>query len=105
MSDSNPEALFDYAADQLNRFGLAYLHIIEPRVKGNILVAEGQVPVASEQLRPVFSDFGFNRAAHKRRLLAIGPSFSAFAIGGRFHQKLAQEFRAGIGQAAAKGSF
>jgi N-ethylmaleimide reductase len=54
MSDSNPTALFSYVADQLNRFGLAYLHIIEPRVKGNIVIAEGQAPVATEQLRTVF---------------------------------------------------
>jgi N-ethylmaleimide reductase len=54
MSDSNPTALFDYVADGLNRFGLAYLHIIEPRVKGNIVTKEGQGPVASEQLRKIF---------------------------------------------------
>jgi len=54
MSDSNPGALFDYVAQQLNRFGLAYLHIIEPRVKGNVLIAEGQGPVATERLRKVF---------------------------------------------------
>jgi N-ethylmaleimide reductase len=54
MSDSNPTALFSYVADQLNRFGLAYLHIIEPRVKGNVVIAEGQAPVATEQLRKVF---------------------------------------------------
>ncbi len=54
MSDSNPQALFDYVADQLNPFGLAYLHIIEPRIKGNVLVAEGQGPIASEQLRKIF---------------------------------------------------
>ena len=29
MSDSNPEATFSYAVEQLNRFGLAYLHITE----------------------------------------------------------------------------
>jgi N-ethylmaleimide reductase len=40
MSDSNPDVLFDYVARQLDRFGLAYLHIIEPRVKGNVLIAE-----------------------------------------------------------------
>ncbi len=34
MSDSDPEATFGYIAEQLNRFGLAYLHIIEPRVVG-----------------------------------------------------------------------
>ena len=54
MSDSNPNALFTYVAGQLNRFGLAYLHIIEPRVKGNVVIHEGQGPVASEQLRKVF---------------------------------------------------
>src|ERR1700737_3899256 len=54
MSDSNPTALFSYVADQLNRFGLAYLHIIEPRVKGNVVIAEGQAPVATEQLRKIF---------------------------------------------------
>jgi N-ethylmaleimide reductase len=54
MSDSNPQALFAYVAEQLNRFGLAYLHIIEPRVKGNIVLVEGQAPVASEHLRKIF---------------------------------------------------
>ena len=54
MSDSNPQALFDYVADQLSPLGLAYLHIIEPRIKGNVLVAEGQGPIASEQLRKIF---------------------------------------------------
>jgi N-ethylmaleimide reductase len=54
MGDSNPNALFTYVAEQLNRFGLAYLHIIEPRVKGNVTINEGQGPVAAEQLRKVF---------------------------------------------------
>jgi N-ethylmaleimide reductase len=54
MSDSNPGALFDYVAAQLNRFGLAWLHIIEPRIRGNALVVEGQPPVAAERLRKIF---------------------------------------------------
>jgi N-ethylmaleimide reductase len=54
MSDSDTETLFDYVAGQLNRFGLAYLHIIEPRVKGNVVIAEGQAPVAAERLRKIF---------------------------------------------------
>src|SRR5271154_5995113 len=54
MSDSNPEALFDYLTAQLNRFDLAYLHILEPRVKGNVLIAEGRAPVAAERLRKIF---------------------------------------------------
>ena len=62
MSDSDPQALFTYLAKQLNRFGLAYLHIIEPRVKGNVVIAEGQPPVAAEYLRGIF----------KGRIIAAG---------------------------------
>jgi N-ethylmaleimide reductase len=54
MSDSNPQALFSYVAGQLNHFELAYLHIIEPRVKGNVVLVDGLAPVASEQLRKIF---------------------------------------------------
>ncbi len=62
MNDSDPQALFGYVAEQLNRFGLAYLHIIELRVKGNVVVAEGQGPVAAAQLRKIF----------KGRIIAAG---------------------------------
>ena len=36
MSDSDPDALFSYVADELDKLGLAYLHLIEPRVLGNV---------------------------------------------------------------------
>ena len=54
MSDSNPGALFSHVAERLNDFNLAYVHIIEPRVKGSETVQAGQGAVASEQLRPIF---------------------------------------------------
>jgi N-ethylmaleimide reductase len=54
MSDSNPQALFTDVTKQLNQFGLAYLHLIEPRVQGNIVVGEDNGPVAAEQLRKIF---------------------------------------------------
>src|ERR1700732_2783934 len=54
MSDSDPDALFDYVAKELDRFGLAYLHIIEPRVRGNVVIAEGQYAIASARLRKIF---------------------------------------------------
>jgi N-ethylmaleimide reductase len=54
ISDSNPEATFTYAAEQLNRFGLAYLHVIEPRIKGVETLDEHQKPVASALLRKAF---------------------------------------------------
>ena len=37
MSDSNSSDLFSHVAAALNQFGLAYLNIIEPRVKGNVV--------------------------------------------------------------------
>ena len=55
MSDSNPDAIFGYVAGALNQFGLAYLHVIEPRVKGNVLVGEGLGPVAAVRLRKIFN--------------------------------------------------
>ncbi|NEO15829.1 MULTISPECIES: alkene reductase [unclassified Moorena] len=35
MNDSNPEALFNYVVTQLDQFKFAYLHIVEPRIKGS----------------------------------------------------------------------
>ena len=54
MADSNPRALFRYVADRLNDFKLAYLHVIEPRIKGGELIAERQGPVAAQELSKVF---------------------------------------------------
>jgi 2,4-dienoyl-CoA reductase-like NADH-dependent reductase (Old Yellow Enzyme family) len=39
---------------QYREVGLCYLHIIEPRVKGNVTIHKGQGPIAAEQLRKVF---------------------------------------------------
>jgi len=66
ISDSNPEATFGYFAECLNAYGLAYLHIIEPRVKGTDTIDEGAAPVASAFLRrifkgPIISAGGFDR--------------------------------------------
>jgi N-ethylmaleimide reductase len=54
MGDSNPHALFNHVAARLNEYGLAYLHVIEPRVRGFQLIAEGQGPVAAQALRKLF---------------------------------------------------
>jgi N-ethylmaleimide reductase len=55
MGDSDPLALFSYATGQLNQFGLAYLHVIEPRVVGSYMEEEGVEPVASMHLRKIFN--------------------------------------------------
>jgi len=54
ISDSNPEATFRYAAEQLDKLGLAYLHVIEPRVMGVETLEEGRPPVAAAFLRRYF---------------------------------------------------
>jgi N-ethylmaleimide reductase len=53
MGDSAPDVTFPYVARALARFGLAYLHVIEPRVAGNVS-DDAQQPVAAGQLRPQF---------------------------------------------------
>ena len=54
ISDSDPEALFSYVAEHLSQFGLAYLHLIEPRIAGSDLIDANQGPVAAEWLKPIF---------------------------------------------------
>jgi N-ethylmaleimide reductase len=54
MADSDPRALFHHIAECLNDLNLAYLHVIEPRIKGGELIAKGQGPVAAQELSKVF---------------------------------------------------
>jgi N-ethylmaleimide reductase len=53
MGDSAPNVTFPYVARALARFGLAYVHVIDPRVTGN-MSDDAQQPVAAGQLRPLF---------------------------------------------------
>jgi N-ethylmaleimide reductase len=53
MHDSDPRVLFAHVAKGLGHRGLAYLHIIEPRVKGNSEIGE-LPPVAAANLKPIF---------------------------------------------------
>lgn len=55
ISDADPEATFTYVARALDAFGLAYLHVIEPRVMGVETLHPGQAPVAANLLRRVFT--------------------------------------------------
>jgi N-ethylmaleimide reductase len=55
MSDSDPDALFSYVARELDKLGLAYLHLIEPRILGNIEdESKTQKPVGSQLMRQHF---------------------------------------------------
>jgi N-ethylmaleimide reductase len=89
ISDSNPEETFSYVAKVLNEYKLAYLHVIEPRIKGDDTLHEGQPPVATKYLRPHFTGpiiaaGGFDRAGAEAivasgdaDLVAFGRHFSS----------------------------
>lgn len=67
MDDSNPEKTFGYLAEQLNKYNLAYLHIIEPRIKGDDTFIENGEAVAAAQIRKIYNGKiiaagGFDRA-------------------------------------------
>ncbi|NWB30338.1 alkene reductase [Pseudomonas gingeri] len=76
MHDSDPWNTFGYLAAQLNDLGLAYLHVVEPRIKGTETVDEHAGPVAVEYLRrifkgPIIAAGGFSGASAEA-LLASG---------------------------------
>ncbi len=54
MSDSDPSATFGYIAKALDRIGLAYLHVIEPRVSGDASKDDRTEAFAAENLRSHF---------------------------------------------------
>ena len=86
ISDSDPEATFGAFAERLNRYPLAYLHVIEPRVKGVETIGEGHEPVASAFLRriykgPIIAAGGFDRAGAEAILQRGDADLVAF---GRF---------------------
>ena len=83
ISDSDPQATFGYFAERLNAYGLAYLHVIEPRVNGTETVSEGQPPVASTFLRkifkgPILAAGGFDREGAKEILHRSNADLIAF---------------------------
>jgi len=100
ISDSDPEATFGAFAERLNRYGLAYLHVIEPRVSGVETIHEGQAPVASAFLRelfkgPIIAAGGFDRAGAEA-ILAKGHA-DVVAFGRHFtsNPDLPERFRRG----------
>ncbi|RKR36962.1 alkene reductase [Paraburkholderia sp. BL17N1] len=52
MSDSDPVGLFSYVAAELAKLDLAYLHLIEPRIAGNVEdESRNPDPVAAQTIR------------------------------------------------------
>jgi N-ethylmaleimide reductase len=84
MSDTNPEGLFTYVAIQLAQLKLAYLHLIEPRIAGNIEDdSKDQAPVASQLIRKhyrgtIIAAGGFHPASAEALLQAGDADLIAF---------------------------
>ena len=87
--DSDPQATFGHVAKVLDNYGLAYLHVIEPRIKGDLTLHEDHPAVAAASLRPFFSGpiiaaGGFDREGAEAivergeaDLVAFGRTFSS----------------------------
>jgi N-ethylmaleimide reductase len=77
MYDSNPAALFSYVASALNRFGLAYLHLVEPRADADALkrwakdignLNDKEVGLAARYFRPIFTGTIISAGGYDREL-------------------------------------
>lgn len=99
MFDSNPEETFGYVAQAMDRLGLAYLHIIEPRIKGieEIRIEE---PVATKHIRknfrgPIIAAGGFTKVSAEA--IVTGGDADLVAFGRHFisNPDLPYRFRIG----------
>jgi N-ethylmaleimide reductase len=101
MSDSDPEGLFVYVAEQLARLNLAYLHLIEPRIAGNIEdESKDQAPVASQLIRKhykgtIIAAGGFSLASAEAILKAGDADLVAFGRHFIANPDLPERFRNG----------
>jgi N-ethylmaleimide reductase len=101
MSDSSPAATFGHVTEQLDRLGIGYLHVIEPRIKGIELVAQGQAPIAARYLRPKFSRAliaagGFTKDTAEAILAADDADLVAFGRHFISNPDLPERFRRGV---------
>lgn len=55
MHDSNPTATFSYVAQELSRLGIGYLHVIEPRIRGNVTIEDDGLGLGAKFFRPMFT--------------------------------------------------
>jgi N-ethylmaleimide reductase len=103
ISDSDPEATFGRIAELLSPYGLAYLHVIEPRVNGDDDKAglTDKRPVASAFLRkhfdgPVIAAGGFDGEGAEAILEHGGADLVAFGRHFTSNPDLPERLRLGL---------
>ncbi|MEO0835092.1 MAG: alkene reductase [Cyanobacteria bacterium J06642_3] len=55
MHGSDIPGTFTYVVRELDRMGIAYLHIVEPRIKGNVTIEDDGTGLSAKFFRPIFS--------------------------------------------------
>ena len=55
MHDSNLVKTFTYVVRELDRLSIAYLHVVEPRIKGNVTIEDDGTGLGAKFFRPLFS--------------------------------------------------
>jgi N-ethylmaleimide reductase len=83
IADSDPEATFGYLTGRLDSLDLAYIHVIEPRIKGDDTLVEGQAAVAASTLRKTYKGIiiaagGFDREGAEAILIKGDADLVAF---------------------------
>jgi N-ethylmaleimide reductase len=92
MSDSNPTATFSYAVEQLDRFGLAYLHLVDPVTDGEPRLA----PVLRQLFRgPMIVAGGFTKETAEAAIAADETDLVAFGVPFIANPDLPERFAAG----------
>jgi N-ethylmaleimide reductase len=84
VTDSNPRATFGWLAERLSGLGLGYLHVIDPRIKGDSTLHEGSQAVAAAFMRQhytgtIIAAGGFDGAEAEAIVDSGDADFVAFA--------------------------
>ncbi|HHP7232637.1 MAG TPA: alkene reductase, partial [Xenococcaceae cyanobacterium] len=83
MHDSNPINTFSYVAQELDRLGIGYLHVIEPRIRGNVTIEDDGLGLGAKFFRPLFQGAiitagGYNRDMGEAILQSNDADFVAY---------------------------
>jgi N-ethylmaleimide reductase len=109
MSDSDPAATFGHAARELGRFGLAYLHVVEPVAAGHVSVAGGErlTPRLAQAFGgPVIANGGFDLERAEAAVRSGEAAAVSFGVPFISNPDLVHRFRLGAPLAPAdRGTF
>ena len=96
MVDADPAATFTFAAEQLGRLGIAYLHAMEP-LPGHMMAAPGErlSPAMKKAFGGVFiANGGYDAASGGKRLEAKEADLIAFGVPFLSNPDLVERYRA-----------